>query len=800
MLGISLKINDCRCGIVGYCGEVPADPNILKLLLLYNMDRGEDSTGWVINNKINKDTIKVSEFLRKNALVISEDNENYTIICHARKASSGARYNKELAHPFGMYKDSTEKERYDLVLAMNGTMTNTESFCREFDMPFTQHTNSDTQMLAKIMCELGEKEYIKALEGYSGAATLLFFTPKYPNTLMVYKDPERPMFMWQKDKNQMYLSSMKEALESVAPSGAEILTFGENKLYRINKGKITKTVEVDRTNPIKIYIPPKSAKRNSSSFSSASMWEELQAVEQSPNAGKRAHDTTKHHLVKGNKIYLYCDKYYDGGHPITGKKLVNNEGIVSETLKEGFNEYFFFFGYMCKNEESYNQLFDLLGKNNSKEVDVQKFRNTKISSLCDYFTYPVTTHTDDNLKNFRWMCNKEWEKNINSEGKAEVDLFLSNCIVTIQYNKRTTKDEPKRKLFTEESVKLKEKKDEVSSALTVTGCGKVVESLKIRFPELKSKNNITSILLKNGADAWPSVNLRDMRVNCWQVNENLSVDEWYYELLFDLFASCQIAEIRELDQIHQGGVKNLKDVGFLKEVQKLTALYIKYIEALGKTTIDIDDDNVEDVNIEDVHDNFHIQAGRAPSVTLGFNNQTTLDTIRESNSFFINDNFKREFYQAEHEDLDKFKESWVSTDGNETEKESFIEAILLCLLHIGYIKEHDMMDKLNELSDLETLKEVTVLYDRYYETTVDKSRERDQSIERIPEGFDSGEFEIDVENNYNDIISSLKSHVEVITMYQQDNVISKKTIKLKEKMEKVAEIMEEVKSLSEVHV
>ena len=97
------------CGMVGYCGDVPADPNLLKLMMLYNQERGEDSTGFAINNVITKDTIKVSKFLMKNPINIAPEDENFTFVAHARKRSSGGATFKELAHPFGMYRCGTEK-------------------------------------------------------------------------------------------------------------------------------------------------------------------------------------------------------------------------------------------------------------------------------------------------------------------------------------------------------------------------------------------------------------------------------------------------------------------------------------------------------------------------------------------------------------------------------------------------------------------------------------------------------------------------------------------------------------------
>ena len=241
------------CGITAYCGSEPANPNIIKMIMMYNEERGEDSTGWAVNNVITKDTEKVKKFITQHELVTSDEDENYTIVAHARKASSGHKYSKELAHPFGVYIGEVEKEKYDLVLAMNGTLTNANLLSEKWGVEFKVGTNSDTQMLARAMAKLGEEDYTEALELYDGTATLAFFSPKYQNTLMIYKDPERTLFYWCASESQMYISSMEEPLVAIGAQKLEVKSFEANTLYTIVGGKIKVEKKIVRT-PLKPKI------------------------------------------------------------------------------------------------------------------------------------------------------------------------------------------------------------------------------------------------------------------------------------------------------------------------------------------------------------------------------------------------------------------------------------------------------------------------------------------------------------------------------------------------------------------
>src|SRR6185295_2904921 len=111
---------------------------------------------------------------------------------------------------------------------------------------YSAGTNSDTQIVTKAIANLGEKKYIEVLQRYNGVMSLLFFSPKFPNSLLVYKDPERPLFGWHKSASELYISSIKESFESLDASESDIFSFKDGYLHHIQSGKIIQENEIKR--------------------------------------------------------------------------------------------------------------------------------------------------------------------------------------------------------------------------------------------------------------------------------------------------------------------------------------------------------------------------------------------------------------------------------------------------------------------------------------------------------------------------------------------------------------------------
>lgn len=430
-----LDYSQLSCGIVAYCGSVPADANIIRMLMMFNMERGEDGTGWAVNNVVTKDTDKVSRFISKHPLAITPQDENFTLVAHARKASSGSKLNKELVHPFAIYKGGVEKERPDLILAMNGTLNNTDLMAEEFDIEYKQYTNSDTQVIARAIAKLGPKEYIKVIQSYDGTATLVFFTPSSPNTLMIFKDPEKPLFAWQKDKDQMYISSIDDAFKSVGAKDEDICSFDNGFLFRINKGKVTKKDHVERS-PLKprakytkrsSYVPYHQGRmyeRQTYGASTSIESDDINGIEITKGNIKEQHTN------KGNNVYVWCDKYYRTGHALNGKFKISDKGELDVEDDATTKEYFFIYGYMCKDEKEYDKLYKKCADEKGM-LSLKKFKTFRLSEMSHYLTYPCIAMVKNKEE---WILSDDYTKLLKGIGSdVEVDMFLSKVKYTLRY-------------------------------------------------------------------------------------------------------------------------------------------------------------------------------------------------------------------------------------------------------------------------------------------------------------------------------------------------------------------------------
>jgi predicted glutamine amidotransferase len=202
------------CGLIGYSGANKADPMIIKILMMYNIERGKDASGICIDNKIYKVAESAEKFLSKGVLNTNFNNTS-TVIAHTRQGSVGIAKIAKNAHPFATYKgDYDEKTTAtpEMILAMNGTISNMYNLDKKFYSGYT-YGDSDSAHLALMLTEY--KSQIKEiLNEYEGAATLLYYYTEDKNTLNVWKCSERPLFYWQKSKNEIYISSLEESLKA----------------------------------------------------------------------------------------------------------------------------------------------------------------------------------------------------------------------------------------------------------------------------------------------------------------------------------------------------------------------------------------------------------------------------------------------------------------------------------------------------------------------------------------------------------------------------------------------------------
>lgn len=238
--------NVLGCGLVGFCGQHPPSINKLQLLGSYNVSRGKDSCGILINNDIyyginqNKE---FQNFIAKNQLD-PKFNKNNTVIIHTRKSSVGF-VNEDNAHPFG-YTDSDE-DALSFAGAHNGTISNWKDLLTEYNIDPSEF-NVDSDALLFII--YSQQNY-EVLSKYKGYASLLFSDINDPNSLYVFRgaaggQEERPLY-YIRSKEGVYFSSIKESLSIIENHNADPLEVPANVVLKYKNGRLVKRIPIERT-------------------------------------------------------------------------------------------------------------------------------------------------------------------------------------------------------------------------------------------------------------------------------------------------------------------------------------------------------------------------------------------------------------------------------------------------------------------------------------------------------------------------------------------------------------------------
>ena len=255
------------CGISMYIGNRPANIDKLKILGIYNVSRGSDACGVVINNVVKKGVDNFKEklkqanftnFIEQKNLKTKEDDENYAVIIHNRKASTSwsEKQNPDHAHPFEI-KDPDGN--IVMIGAHNGSISNCKELVEEFEMGGTYPV--DSQLMLSILAKNRKsKEPYKVLEKYKGNAVLTWFYLDEPNVLYVWKGAsklyagselteERPMYIWEEEAlNSLYFCSIKEALLAIGGNDTNVYNLEVNKVYKFIAGKKAKIIPINRVN------------------------------------------------------------------------------------------------------------------------------------------------------------------------------------------------------------------------------------------------------------------------------------------------------------------------------------------------------------------------------------------------------------------------------------------------------------------------------------------------------------------------------------------------------------------------
>lgn len=245
----TLNSNNLLCGLFGFSGDPKLmDKNMVKAVIakvkilgLYNIDRGKHSCGIYIDGAVQKgvDGDKLfSDFISNNELHDPNNSKNYTIIGHTRQATHGTHIKKN-THPF-VVDDN-------FVLAHNGVIRNIWELCNKNGI-----NHSDIQVDSMGLAELINKLGFKVLNDYKGYAALLMSKANEPNSLYMYRgiskrtatgemEEERPLYYMQSEEG-IYISSIEKSLLAISDNITDKVKIVEGGIvHKLTNGKMTKS-------------------------------------------------------------------------------------------------------------------------------------------------------------------------------------------------------------------------------------------------------------------------------------------------------------------------------------------------------------------------------------------------------------------------------------------------------------------------------------------------------------------------------------------------------------------------------
>lgn len=248
------------CGIFGHIGQRPFDPKDMKLLALYNEDRGSDAVG-VYNHETEKEfknrTIKENVSVRRADIMRGDMNPSNLLIGHTRSKSIGFN-NINNVHPF---------IGEDICGVHNGTIQNYEEIAEKYNVK-PGKGESDSNVLYQVLAKTGGN--FDVLGDIDGSATLAF-TMNDGKLYLYRKDNHRPLYytifyMIESNIHHLMFSSTEESLRAidVVPKGS---------IKSLETGKVLEfDTNTDQTGSYEIKDnkdKPKKTYSQSSSYSSS---------------------------------------------------------------------------------------------------------------------------------------------------------------------------------------------------------------------------------------------------------------------------------------------------------------------------------------------------------------------------------------------------------------------------------------------------------------------------------------------------------------------------------------------------
>lgn len=406
------------CGIFGVSlkpklakGELKNALSNFKILGLYNVSRGKDACGVLVNNSIVKGygTNKLFQDLLKTDVL--EIPRNSPILIGHTRASNKGPYEDATTHPF-IVND-------DLVGVHNGTIWNIDTLAKENEIKPSEY-KVDSHALYQIIYKNGTD----VLNKYKGYAALAFtYTKDNLDNLYLYHgasktylngkvEEERPLFILELS-NGLYFSSLEESLLAIKEDESQkISVLPHNELYHISSGKIVSVVskfkrdELVNTqhenftnttnNRSTTQHQAIGMKKGSSEVGITNLIEPNFLRETVPS------DILYHRKDGPRRIYNHCNRYY-----ITPRVLAH--GAFTALRQTGFiapdsvdilsnpayDTYYFYEGVLLKTKKAYETLLELEKNPNtflhkSKEETGQSSTNNFAMCMSTYSKDPVT--------------------------------------------------------------------------------------------------------------------------------------------------------------------------------------------------------------------------------------------------------------------------------------------------------------------------------------------------------------------------------------------------------------------------
>lgn len=157
-----------------------------------------------------------------------KDIPSHIMIGHTRNSSVNHFKTASNAHPI---------QANSVVLTHNGTLKNWEALRSLYEF-----SNLDVDMDSKLLAfALDKTKSFEVLEKYDGTANIVWCHKDYPNSVFVYKDPDKPLFYGRKN-GQLFISSLQDSLITIDVED-KIWTFHDNMVARID-GELDKEGQI----------------------------------------------------------------------------------------------------------------------------------------------------------------------------------------------------------------------------------------------------------------------------------------------------------------------------------------------------------------------------------------------------------------------------------------------------------------------------------------------------------------------------------------------------------------------------